>query len=76
MKLPSENSLRPEPVNMLLKVFYRRVILTEETTVVFLREHNLLDIVQQADPYHKCSTDQFFHYTDVNKTLHCNLSLS
>jgi len=34
---------------MLLKEFYRRVILTEKATLAFLREHNLLDTVQEAD---------------------------
>ncbi|MPC73221.1 hypothetical protein E2C01_067543 [Portunus trituberculatus] len=38
---------------MLLKVFYSIVILIKETAVAFLRKHNLLDTVQQADPYHK-----------------------
>lgn len=95
---------------MLLKDFYRRVILTEETAVAFLREHDLLDTIQQADPCHKCGSvmeekrkrnrggefkpvlrcprkgcqttrsvrkgNQFFHYTDMNNKLHCNLSLS
>ena len=35
---------------MLLKEFYRSVILTEEAAVAFLREHNLLDALQEADP--------------------------
>ena len=38
---------------MLLKEFYRRIILTEEAALAFLREHNLLDTVQKADPCHK-----------------------
>ena len=93
---------------MLLKEFYRRVILTE-APLAFLREHNLLDTVQEADPCHKCGSvmqekgkcnrggyfkpvlrcprngcqttrsvhtgNQFFHYTDMNNKLHCNLSL-
>jgi len=37
---------------MLLKEFYRRVILTE-AALAFLRENNLLDTVQEADPCHK-----------------------
>jgi len=37
---------------MLLKEFYRRVILTEEAAVAFLREHNL----QEADPCYKCGS--------------------
>lgn len=34
---------------MLLKVFYRNVILNEETAVSFLREHGLLDQPHQAE---------------------------
>ena len=95
---------------MLLKEFYRKVILTEEAALAFLREHNLLDTVQEADPCHKCGSvmqekrkrnrgggefkpvlrfprkgcqttrsvrtgNQFFHYTDMNNKVHCNLSL-
>ena len=41
---------------MLLKEFYRRVILTKEAAVAFLREHNLLDALQEADPCHKCGS--------------------
>ena len=41
---------------MLLKEFYRRVILTEEAALAFLREHNLLDTGQEADPCHKCGS--------------------
>jgi len=40
---------------MLLKEFYRRVILTEEAALAF-REHNLLYAVQEADPCHKCGS--------------------
>ena len=38
---------------MLLKEFCRKVFLTEEAALAFLREHNLLDTVQEADPCHK-----------------------
>ena len=58
MRLLDQNSTLYKPVNsyfstleyfkMLLKEFYS--ILTEETAVDLLREHNLLDTVQQADP--------------------------
>jgi len=41
---------------MLLKEFYRRVILTEEAALTFLREHNILDKVHEADPCHKCGS--------------------
>lgn len=39
---------------MLLKDFYKRVILTEETAVAFLRENSLPDTQQEADPCHRC----------------------
>ena len=41
---------------MLLKEFYRRVILTEEAAIAFLSERNLLDALQEADPCHKCGS--------------------
>jgi len=41
---------------MLLKEFYRRVILTEEVALAFLKEHNLLDTVEEANPCHKCGS--------------------
>ena len=41
---------------MLLKKLYRRVILTEEAALPFLRDHNPLDTVQEADPCHKCGS--------------------
>jgi len=40
---------------MLLREFYRRVILTE-AALAFSREHNLLDTVLEADPCHKCGS--------------------
>lgn len=94
---------------MLLKDFYKSVILTEESAVAFLREHNLLAAPQEAEPCHRCGSvmqekrkrnrggeyrpilrcprkgcqtsrsvrqgNAFFHYTDINNKLHCNLSL-
>ena len=44
MKLPNQNPPQSGPINILLKEFYKRVILTEETTVAFLGEHNLLSV--------------------------------
>lgn len=41
---------------MLLKDFYRKVILTEDTAVSFLREHNLLDAPQEAAPCQRCGS--------------------
>jgi len=38
---------------MLLKELCRKVNLTEGA-IAFLREHNLLDTVQEADPCHNC----------------------
>lgn len=44
---------------MMLKDFYRRVILKEKTAAKFLRENNLLDSPQEADPCHRsCSVPQ------------------
>lgn len=41
---------------MLLKDFYRNVILTEDSAVTFLRENDLLDVPQKAEPCHRCGS--------------------
>ena len=41
---------------MLLKDFYRRVILTEDTAVTFLREHNLLEAPNETASCHRCGS--------------------
>lgn len=39
---------------MLAKEFYHNVISNENKAVTFLREHNLVDGIQKADPCYKC----------------------
>jgi len=63
MRIEKETNGAPKIINidwgywkMLLKEFYRRVILTEEAALTFLREHNILDKVHEADPCHKCGS--------------------
>ena len=43
-------------LTMLLKDFYRRVILTEDTAVTFLREHNLLEAPNETASCHRCGS--------------------
>lgn len=42
---------------MLLKHFYQNIVCSEENAVEFLRQHNLLDVAQDAMPCHLCGGD-------------------